>query len=230
MSRSFTATELIDRAKRRVDMSGSNNNFITDSEWLDYLNASNAELRDILYSAYGSYYNYTSSILTMVDGQSLYSLPNDFYRLLEVNVKDDENDWFSAYRFTSAERNVLRSSDDQDWSWPNNVFYRVEGNTKIRFYPLPSGGEEVEIGYQPTTQILSLTGTVDGINGYEELIVTTMAMKAREKEEEDTSLFEKERERLIDRIRTHAMDNESYQGWVGNFFNLYDSSYIFGDF
>lgn len=230
MSRSFTATELIDRAKRRVDMSGSNNNFITDSEWLDYLNASNAELRDILYSAYGSYYNYTSSILTMVDGQSLYSLPNDFYRLLEVNVKDDENDWFSAYRFTSAERNVLRSSDDQDWSWPNNVFYRVEGNTNIRFYPLPSGGEEVEIGYQPTTQILSLTGTVDGINGYEELIVTTMAMKAREKEEEDTSHFERERERLIDRIRTHAMDNESYQGWVGNFFNLYDSSYIFGDF
>src|SRR6267154_4869745 len=81
-----TLGSLRTQVRQRADI--VNSQFITDTELNGYINASYAELYDLLVQKYGDDYYVKSPPYSFVtDGTSqFYALPDDFYKLLGVDL------------------------------------------------------------------------------------------------------------------------------------------------
>ena len=83
------------------------------------------------------------------------------------------------------------------------------GADRLSLYPKHNAGETYRVRYVPTCpELTSDTDNVDGIAGWERLIVLDAAIKARMKEETDISELQQERSLMVQRIddeRTHRL-------------------------
>ena len=70
--------------RQRADM--VNSTFITDAELNSYINASYFELYDLLVQKYGNDYYVQEYYFNLVGNQSRYDLPEDFFKLLGVDL------------------------------------------------------------------------------------------------------------------------------------------------
>ena len=100
-----------------------NNNFVQDSELVDYINAGIAELHDILVQEYGEDYYVSSKEFNTTSSKDTYPINDststeninisDFYKLRGIDAKINGNDWFTIAPFNFNERNLF-----QNWgSW-----------------------------------------------------------------------------------------------------------------
>ena len=80
---SVTLLELRNRSRQRADM--VNSKFVTDAELNTYINASYAELYDLLIASRGENYFVLSYNFTTSINQDTYALPADFYKLMGVD-------------------------------------------------------------------------------------------------------------------------------------------------
>ena len=204
---SITLAELRTEARRRADMEDSE--FVTDAELTSYINASIAELHDLLVQSYGSDYFLSETTFSTISGQDSYDLPTDFYKVRGVDVDLNNGDFVTLKKFNFNERNIFNNV--ASWSLSNipYVRYRVMGN-KIRFTPLPESNRTVKIWYIPlATKLIDDTDTLDDFNQYSEYVIVDVAIKMLQKEESDVTILLAQKQQLKLRIEAASQDRDA---------------------
>lgn len=177
MARSFTATLIMGRAKKAGDF--VNDTSIPDADWLEWISASYAWLWALLADA-GMLPWSTDTIAA--DGTKDYALPAGFYRSLLVQYQYQTGYWADLKWIQPAELHRYdRPNGSQAEGWYN------DGTNLILLPAPPSGQSYRHIYYAAAADITSGATSIDGVAGWEEMIVLDCAIKARMKEETDTS-------------------------------------------
>lgn len=179
MASTKTLAEIRTQVRQRADQ--ENSKFISDSELLSYINASYAELYDILVSAFADYY--ISSETFTLSGTNLRALPSDFYKLRGVDYQISNGEWITLYKFNFERRNSKNREIIRTYRGEPTRQYRLQGSN-LRIEPENQADGTYRIWYVPNFTALSAdTDTVDGVNGWEEYIVVDAAIKCAIKDE-----------------------------------------------
>lgn len=195
-----TLLDLRTRARARSDMQSTG--FIDNPELNTYINASYAELYDLLVSKYGSdYFVAPPFAISTSANVDQYTLPTDFYKLLGVDFKLGSSQWATIKRFEFSERNI-----PQIWDICSAEFvrYRLSGNNLL-LSPVPTGISQLRAWYIPLpSQLVADGDSFSGMNGYEEYVVIDAAIKMMAKEESDVSELYAAKQAMIKRIDAMA--------------------------
>jgi hypothetical protein len=90
----------------------------------------------------------------------------------------------------------------------SNINYRLIGNN-VEIVPDDHAPGTYRFWYIPSYTTLALDAdTVDGVNGWEEYIIVDACIKCLEKEESDTSVFERQKAKLEQRIEEMASNRD----------------------
>lgn len=226
MSNTQTLLELKTRARERADM--ENSTFISDSELSSFINSSYAELHDLVVSSFEDYHTKEVS-LTVASGASEITLPSDFYKFRGLDREFNTGEYYAVKQFNFRERNVRNRSLITSTYGTVDVQYRLVGST-IQLTPETHASGTYRLWYIPTfTRLTSDTDTLDGVNGWEELVVIGAAIKMLDKEESDVSVLMKEKGDIEDRIIAMAKDRDMDQAEVITDSSIdLDSSFPFG--
>ena len=174
MARNVTVQNIIDRARIHADQKGSG--FIRDSELLLLLNEVMPELYDELVGSYENYFMDTAPV-TLVTGTTFYNLPENFYKLIGIDYRVNQDTYVTLYNFNEIDRN----------------------NTFISNSSIPSG--ELRIRYVPAPPVFtSLTDTFDGVAGWDRLLSLLLAIDMMDSEETDSSPLYRKYQRTLQRI------------------------------
>lgn len=213
MARTVSLVQLRTRVRQRADIENARDRF-TDNELTDSLNESLSELYDLLVASYGQEYYRTSATISVVSQTNDYELPDDFYRVLSVDINLGGSQVLSARPYMEYERN--RYKYIPAWTYGYPLYYRLHGsngtypNGSLSFLPAPTGSYTVTLNYVPTLAKLNEdTDTFDGINGWEEYAVLDAAIKCFQKEESDPSLLLAQKEALRQRIMGMAPSRDA---------------------
>ena len=205
MANTVTLSSLRTQIRQRANM--ENSEFISDSELNGYINASYAELYDILVSRFEDYYTITASS-TVSAGSFSFSVPADFYKVRGVDRLISGTEYYSLKGFNFSERNAYNNSVTFNYFNQIDIRYRLIGNN-IELTPQGSAAGTYRLWYIPTYTALSLDAdTVDGVNGWEEYIIVDACIKCLEKEESSTTMFEKQKKALLKRIEEMASQRD----------------------
>lgn len=222
---SVTLAQLKTRARQRADM--ENSGFIQNSELVSYINASVAELYDLLVSKYGEDYFVASPFsITTTANVDQYALPTDMYKLLGVDLQlDTSNNWVSLKRFEFAERNIPQIWDIK---FVDFIRYRLFGGN-LKLSPVPQANQKLRLWYIPLpTALVADSDTLDGFNGYDEYVVVDVAIKMLNKEESDPSALMAEKAALKLRIEQMAEGRDAGQPAKVQDINSLSSNYYYG--
>lgn len=202
MASNVSLTTLIATVRQRADIEGETLRF-PDSELIAYINKSITELYDLLVTADEEYF-LSQQLITTVSGTSSYALSADFYKVKGVDINIGTSQLIAAKPFMFAERNAFQNQS-MAWGYDTTVYYRLRGNN-IVFLPAPSGALAVTVWYIPTPGVLVAgSDTLDGVNGWEELVVADVAIKVGLKDEiapEDMATRQARKSEALSRIST----------------------------
>lgn len=216
MPRLVTKSELITRAQQRSDLETSGGDSIVSiEEWRDLADEAVAELYDHLVDAFGpARYSRTGNINT-VAGTSDYDLATDFYRLVAPPICHTAGTGSGVVNLRPFQPEAWARLVEEGTATPR--VYQLHGAqhtlgapAQIRLLPIPDKAYLVQVMYLPVCAGYWHGAeqpdeyTYDGIDGWEEIAVLWMAIRAVAKEERDTSLLERERDRMIARIQRQA--------------------------
>ena len=192
----------------RADM--INSQFVSLPEWNSYISNSYKDLYNLLIQKFeDEYYSDKTTIVITNGSDQLYALPDDFYKatLVEVSLNpSDAQSWVTLRRFNKIQQNL--------WNYPNvytfygitNLRYRFTGNY-LQLVPQSQGGQHIRIWYAPRPKILMQdTQILDGIAGYEDMVILMSARKALVKQEQDVTEIDGEildMRRRIDEAASH---------------------------
>jgi hypothetical protein len=220
MARTVTVLELKTRARQRADAVGDTS-WVTDAELLDYLDTGYTRLVNLLLKADIHLFETTSDITT--DGTNdAYDLPDDFYKLLGVDYRWSSSPvkYVSVPVVTFGERNRYTSLFVSTLYGAYAAGYRLVSG-QVQFYPLPPSGQVYRLFYIPAAG--KFTGLVDGdlvdgISGYDELLVICAAvqMAIKEGNSEGVQLLNKELAEMIDEIATAGVDRSPVQSMASD--------------
>lgn len=209
-----------------------NSNFVTMSEWNQYLNMAMFELYDILITTYEDLY-VAPPIQFIADGSTfLYPLPNGsntfqsglqpgvtftpppFYKLMGVDLalQTATNAYVTINKFNFADRNRFVFPNTSSTIYGVfNLQYRLLGLNQIEFIPIPSAGQNIRIWYIPRlTELLKDTDTTNvGISGWIEYVIVKAAYYALTKEESDTQSLVMQLVALTKRIEETAVNRDA---------------------
>ncbi len=206
-----TVETLRAQARQRCDM--DNRNFISPTEWIQLIDVGYKELYDILVARFEDWYT-INEIFTVPQGSTSYPLPANFYKLRGLDRSlsggTGPEDFYPIQPFNFENRNnrgmLLRRR-----GFGPNAQYRIMQNNFI-FTPTDQAGGTYQIWYVPRAVTLTDPAqTVDGVNGWEEYIVLTAAIKALTKEESDVSVLAAEKANLYKRIELMASNRDGGQ-------------------
>lgn len=203
---SITLAQLKSQARDRADM--TNSQFVSDSELVNYINGSVAELHDLLIAAYDNDYFITEYTFNTVSGTDSYALPNDFYKLRGIDSKIGTDQWFTLQPFNFNERN---SKNDlvAYLAYGNNFRYRIIGS-EVVFSPVPQGIYSIKLWYIPVaTKLTSDSDTLNDINQFSEYVIVDAAIKMANKEETDVSVLAAQKAELRRRIEVMAQNRNA---------------------
>lgn len=199
MAKLVTLANLKLRAREASDM--VNSQFVSDEELVRYINSSIQKLYDKILKHYGQDYYVKDDpyeFTTNADNDPV-ALPADFYKCIGVDADLGGTFFTSIKPFNFAERNnysnIARIHE--------SLRYRIMGN-QIRFTK-SHGNTKIKVWYIPTApQLVNVGDELDGINGYEELLIVDTAIKMLRKEETDISALVLEKKELEDDLFTSA--------------------------
>lgn len=178
MSYPVSKTQLIASIRQRTNTEGATD-FCDDIEIGGYLNSAIAAWWDIVLGAtWGGDRYQRQHVFATVDGQELYERPKDLYKILSVDLSQDESfspssPCWSAYPYQKEERNRIRGPANFAYPWTYNarVFYRWV-DKYLSFLPIPDQVFYVRLNYAPTPPLLeSAEDTFDSVAGWEEYLV-----------------------------------------------------------
>lgn len=203
------------QSRQRADMLESE--FVTDAELNTYINASLAELHDLLIAAYNEEYYMESVEFASVTDQIDYDLPDGsnysaalkFYKLRGVDCKNDTSDWSTVKRFNFNRRN--EDINNYTWNLLGVPFmqYRIVG-AKVRFNRIPDPNMTFRLWYYPVSVVLvNDSDEFADINNYVEYVITDAAIKMLQKEESDVTVLMAQKQALHERIKTMAQNRDA---------------------
>lgn len=194
---SITLAQLKSQARDRADMQSSQ--FVSDSELVNYINGSIAELHDLLIAAYDNDYFITEYTFDTVAGTATYALPAAFYKLRGIDSRVSGDQWFTLQPFNFNERNSQNELVAY-LAYGNNFRYRLVGSN-IMFTPAPTGVYNMKMWYIPVaTKLSSDSDTLSDLNQFAEYVIVDAAIKMMAKEEADVSVLAAQKAELRRRI------------------------------
>lgn len=204
-----TLLQIKTRARERSDM--VNSQFISDSELTSMINASYAELYDLLVQTYEDYFITGPTAFTLVSGdEGVYSLPSDFYKLKGVDAGGSGN-WFELYPFNWNTRNARNRNLSRVYTGDIDKTYRLIGSN-LRIEPDDNATGSYQLWYIPSyTALVSDSDSIDSNitrNNWEEYIVIDVAMKMLVKEESDIRPLTVEKQAMKRRIESAAGERD----------------------
>lgn len=203
----ITLGEIKTQARQRSDM--ENSEFVSDAELTAYINASLAELHDLLIASYNDDYVMNEHIFTS-NSALQYDLPTDFYKLRGVDVRRGANgQWATVKRFNFNRRNEQQNAYAWNLLGLPYLEYRLVGS-KIRFNRTPDTQLEFRLFYHPKVAKLVVDAdSYDDVNGFAEYVVVDAAIKMMQKEESDVSVLMAQKEALKQRITAMAANRDA---------------------
>lgn len=215
-------------AQQRADR--VNSNFVTDPEWNTYINQSAFELYDLLTTLYEDYNVAQPAIFLSVGANAQYPLPDGqlsfldetgtpfvarpFYKILglDCGLASTSNAWVTLHKFDFISRNrYVFPNITSTYLGVFNLRYRVLGNN-LMFIPTPAGNQYFRLWYVPRMQeMLRDTDVLDGVSGWTEYVIIDAAIKALQKEESDVTVLALQKQAIIDRINSTAMNRDAGQ-------------------
>lgn len=176
--------------------------FVSDAELDQLINTEYAELYGLLvrHSLQRS-----ESVQTITaDGSETYDLEADFYSLVGVfRVEGDVRVRLVRHseRFRAGSVNGTASS------------YRLI-NFTIELYPRPTSGT-YELVYIPVpAELTNDADTLDGVLGWEEMVVISAAIKCLQKEEAEHEHLLRDKQMIMARIKEESAAVEFTENWV----------------
>jgi hypothetical protein len=208
-----------------------NSNFVTKTEWNDFIRLACYELYDLLITTYENY-NVATPVQFNTDGTTfMYQLPNGvrtfsnaldlsqtvvpkpMYKLLGVDLQaqNANNGYVSIPNFNFISRN--------DFVYPNssstiygvfNMRYQILGD-KLMFIPTPSANQGIRLWFIPRlTELLADNDILDiSISGWVRYVIVRAAKYALDKEESDTTKQDQELGFLKQRIEESAVNRDA---------------------
>jgi hypothetical protein len=202
MARSYTIAQIRQRIRKKADMISSTG-FFPDSDVLDLINERYGAFYDVLVGSYANYFA-TTGTQVLTPGTSTYALPADFYKLISCDRDNGNGTYTSIFPYQELERNSsLYSSANQI------------PNATVRYRYIP----------QPTIFTLD-TQSIDGIAGWESILILECAIAMKNAEESDTSGLERELEREYRRLQTITADRDVTMPGRVTDVSVYDNAYI----
>lgn len=201
MARTVTIANIIERARAKADMRHSN--FISPSEALDMVNEAYCELYDMLVQAFQNYYA-TTSTLSLTSGTVSYSLPADFYKMIAVEEDNGDGTYNTIFPYNELERNA---------SIATNVNAIPNTTVRLRYIPAP-------------TLFTSTAQTVDGVSGWDALLVTDVAIMMLQSEESPTDALERRRQQIYQRILSASQNRDVTSPGRITDTTVYDNAYL----
>jgi hypothetical protein len=204
-----------------------NSNFVKDAEWNSYINYSISQLRDKMISKVGNDYFASQVNIPLINGTSAYALPNDFYKILYVEMLGNDGNYYKMRRFEIAEQNIGRTPIS---SFLPEIRYRLTANNIVFTLDNTFGGRQVRLTYVPVITELAIDAdTLNGYNGWEEFVILLAARKALVKEEQDLSQLDVEIALMDQRLEAMA-DNRDQSNPMRVYDNqrYYDSGFNHG--
>lgn len=225
MARLVTLSTLQARVLRRAHLgTASNGKLAPTAELTDEINEGIALLYGKIIGLQDQPYYLQSVTFSTSTGKDTYGIGagqdvpiTDFYKARGVDITYGQQIVQSARPFMWHERNRYKYTSG--WLYTQPVAYQFTGksnlqssagNDSIKFIPLPSGSFQITLWYFPTAPTLVVgTDNFDGINGYEEIVVLSAAIKLLQKQEqfEHAQALEmalaREEQRMSDEIGSH---------------------------
>lgn len=199
MGRKVTLLQLRTQSRQRADQ--ENSGFIKDPELNSYINNSIAELYDLLISAYGEGYFEADPfrIVTQANVEK-YELPDDFYKLLGVDLVLSNSDRLTLRKYEFNKRNYYTNATSFSLTADENIKYRLRGSN-ISFIPAQIGVKNIDLIYVPNAPLLEVNSDeFDGFNGWEEYVIIDAAIKMRVKEETSINELVMQKNSILERI------------------------------
>lgn len=209
MARTFTVSELITRIRERSNTERSN--FVTDDEIIRYIDQGYTKLYDLIVSKFENYYINDYSFQTTGTTQ-FFDLPTDFYKMVGLdqfqNTSGSGDNALTVRPFNFNERNRYNNIL---FAVTAAAFYRylIQGS-KIKILPPPDAGITFKMWYVPApTKITSTAQTIDGVSGWEEVVVLYAAVQIMNKQELDSNPLKREYAEAVDRVMTMATERDA---------------------
>ena len=200
MSRKVTLLQLRDRARQRADAE-NDSGWVSDAELTSYVNESYTWVYELLVKSGESWFESTQTIAT-VSGTVTYDLPNDFYATIGVS-RVDGSTLRSIPNFMAAERNRYFNMQGG-----TPIAYRIVGQS-IELLPTAGGVHSIQHRYVPTPVNLAFdTDTLDGVMGWEELVILNVAIKMGIKEESNVEPLVLAQQMFLDRLSEMVENRE----------------------
>ena len=184
---------LMTQVRQRADMEGST--FVSDTEIRVWMNATLAELHDIMILAFEDYY--VNSTTYTLPGTNPGTLPSDFYKSLGVDFEAG-GITYTVMPYSFQERNIYKSNAGAVNGNAEALRYQIRDD-KIHFIPESPPSGTVTLHYVPECQQFRTGGEDDAATlntknksiaiGYQEYVVVSAAMKCLMKEESDVRML-----------------------------------------
>lgn len=211
MARFATLDQMDKRVCQRANVEVSSNKQIFGvAERYDNINEGIAEFWQIVGEFPDQKYYLNTVVFPTFPSKDTYQIGagldisiQDFWKPSGVDVMFGQNLINSARKFMWAERNRFKNLY-YGWTYSAYIHYAVVGNA-LRFIPLPSGQFQITLNYLPTSPTLvNPTDKFDGIQGFEEYVVLSAAIKLLTKQErfEHVQVLGAERERIAAQMRS----------------------------
>jgi len=196
MARLVTLGDIKTRARRAADMVGSL--FVSEDELNDWVNADYAELYDFLLRNTSEEWGVepTPASISVVANTQSYSLPSNILKIRALDRYVD-GEWVALERVSFDARNSdpMPNGTVSDW-----YGYRQMGSY-LFLLPTPQSSATLRLWYVPAFgEVTEDADVLDGIDGWEEFVVVSVAARMLQKEESDASAMLRRKEELKQRI------------------------------
>lgn len=150
--------------------------------------------------------------IALSSSQYRVALPSDFYKMRGIDRSvggTGSSDWINVKKFNFQERNRRSRSIVYNIKGQVAITYRIfGGNLELR--PEDACEGTYRMWYVPRyVPMVNDTDTPTGIMDFEEYIIVDSAIKCMQKEESDTSVLERQKAFLLERIKTMASNRDA---------------------
>lgn len=213
MGYNVTVSSLVTNARQRANKERSN--FVTDAEILQLVDRAYKELYDLVVTSYQDYYAEDYDFTT-VGGQKDYALPDNFYKLLGVDMYIDADRFVTLRQFMFQERNKYRFNMITPTIPAQILQYHILGSN-LRLMPSPTSQTPMKVWFVPRAKNLTTSASpaadqinqVDCQNGWEDFIITAAAIYILIKEESDVTALMAMKEEAKQRVLSTSVNRNT---------------------
>jgi len=180
MARTVTLAELRTRVRQRAD--AENDPHVTDTEINDLINNAYTSMYDRMIDSCPPDYFRTSYTFSTASGTVAYNLPSDFYKLRQLYSTDSTGIYRPIDQVDEVARYAFRAPD-------------AVCSMRLDYIPV-------------ATEMDDDADTIDGVNGWDEVVVLTAAIDIKNKKEDDPSALLRKKAELEQRIDKMAPRDE----------------------